>query len=438
MISQIMDIETFYGTISQDTDINPFFRHAITSEYPRCLIRTFHLAAWDIFNITEIVGDTVQCNSMKTFILCAHAETGMRDPTTDKEWKTYPDERRLSDFPSVCSHLGKNWVHEGDTPICFMSMTHAVDMLEAVEWLLFSDITCGPKDMIYISQLNSLFCLVRNRICCFIQENEMSTAVLNMPRFVNVKKKGLFETVNPAIVDYASDEETRTKLKKQIQSNTTKKDYNVANVNMDFIYTMDSIITNIELEMAIHMARTNQAYTAPTVNIDLLPLRTWLQAETVTKDIENLLLARNTWQVNLQNSPSYLRIYRLDVKNMSATVKTRALISRKNAVLAIIGRASSYKDIFEAGPGSIGKVVHRMSMDAMLIFVDSQNKRIYDAVLKQYIVYNKIESTWSTTWNEVEITECSFTHAFVALRKAMKEEKVLHGVDISVYDDKLF
>jgi hypothetical protein len=457
---QSMTIESF----------QTFIATADEEKEPNLLERLVqHCAHWDEHNeIQTLQGEEVS-ESMLTWYACA---TAIPD-TTD-------DPRKLEDFPLIQLH--ESWIHD-PLQISRMYMRDTMDLLEGLEWHVFSDMFFRHRTNAWWKQVMELFHLLVHR-CFQFAQGEWDTTILNVEEYRLVRKLNLLEPVDEdpekKLDGYRSDDEEGLvdaaappkKKRKKPDPTASSTDLHsppneapkpmrtfykeIATVSTTWLYDVDSI-TSFFWQCAFGYEQYPLPPGIP--DIDLASFRDFIFAQIQLLKEDETIRFRRVWYEDLLVVESYRRVYKRKSPLNERPASREVIIFKKDELYTV--DCTTIQDIItkQVGEDPLENNQHlRISTDAMFFLytrsLSNTTGNVCQAVFrktrkealaaKSYpcIFRNEIRNVWEVMLDAgTRMYGDSFSLCFAYMRKWMKDhgKSPMKGqVDFSALDVYFF
>ena len=384
--------------------------------------------------VTRAEGKVV-CPSMMTFVCCAH---------TVSSDQLQVDSRGIEHFPLI--EIQSVWKHSRDLgPIRTMSMQLVVNLLDAVEWNIFSDYLFGQarRTNAWLQQAVELVGLLRKRIYYFVRCTS-TKEILNIPGYVDLE---LIVTCRDHLEsgNYDSDEDIGRTKKARYTIDDEQEVYE-ALINNKFIFDMDSMLSSIYSRLATHDEHVVGLEKPPKVCIN--HFRLWIMTEIKNLNIKYVSSACENWCLDLIFSSCYQRI-EARTSLVGAASKKQAVYKRNFRMPETLPRTFLELET----PTVRNRSEHmRINTDAMLMHLSTETNTCQTVYLRNipyptpidgyYIYYLPVTATWVCFISANKRYACeSLTHAFVVLRTYMRvkgESNIVRRVRLDQFDGHIF
>jgi hypothetical protein len=416
-------------------------------------LKIFHLSMWRELNTPIRIKNSFYAYSCLTFFIYSKLETKFID---------YDDDIKLSDFPRII--IKDTWIHDTfNSPISHMTQQMIVDLLNGYLWHLCSDIEFINRDKDWVNDMKTLLHLIENRIYSIMHTRFVGVDIINMTRYQTTTPIVHEKIDENDITNYDSDEDnnqfkkTRLDLEDDIKtcSNSgvgissdmyptedTKNISVYSEVNTDFIFDMDSIISYLHQCWINHNQYTN--YIKHDGYLDLKPFRQHLLKLIKPHNATAIVKGKNLWMDEFKITPAHIRQHSRKNKLFGKQVP-----STKQILFGISDVSmSNIKKLEDVLPINNSTDVIRSNTDFTFFYISTQfdpgvckvvyckdpmkiseNKIYRDRILNVWILYINSNERYSCT---------SFTYAFRLLRLLMIEKNIppiIEHIKVDIYDE---
>jgi len=220
-----------------------------------------------------------------------------------------------------------------------------------------------------------------------------------------------------------------------LEKDKSKFNRNVAFVNNNFLFDMDTSLTFIAKQF-VEYDKTKFTELPYDLEITeaLSRFRSWLFEIVKLQDFgTDLLKARTAWQQSLEINPAYIRIYKR--KESADKVIVNQVILSRHVELIKIGKVMSLDHLFDRPfKDENFKTMLHLNTDAIFLYWTNQFDSVMQKLLdKKIIFFNNMYNKWIVKLDQLTMCD-SFLHGFYLLRKHMGTETTIQDVKIDAYD----
>ena len=402
----------------------------------RRLLHALYSALWGVGlgTVTRLKSKSF-APSMMVLLCCAHSVPNAL---------LQADTRGLEHFPLI--EIQDVWKHHGKLgPVRTMSLQLVVNLLDGVEWNMFSDLTFGSarRTPQWLRQAVELVGLLRKRVYYFIRCTS-NDAVLNVPMYVDKSRiaaqSNLVETG-----DYDSDEEvSRAKKSKHIIVPSEMEAHDCV-VNNSFIFDMDSMLGSIYSRLMLHETVTDLR---DPPNVCITAFRAWIMSEIKTINAKYAVSAREKWHLGLILTDTYYRVEAR--KSWLGKPQPKQIVYKRNFNLPAT-MPKHFCEI-ELPADKHHEEMMRLNTDAMLMHLSAQLNVCQTVYLPDipdppktdecYIFRLPLTMHWVCHVTPHLRYKCSsLTHAFAVMRVAMRAlnmPPMVRRVKLDQFDGHIF
>jgi hypothetical protein len=407
-------------------------------------ILSFHLSQWEFICELKTLNGSIYSHTLYTFQCWVFL---------DRIPPHIGGVSMSETFPLI--RIPLRWNHEKyyEAHINSWSLKITMDTLEGLEWHVFSDIWFGGRTNEWRTQALELYFLLRTRIFDLIQEDDL-------PEVIDAEEYHTLHTKTDFIahdetkeVGYESDEEThrRKKMKYDSAINLSKFNTTVARVNSDFLVDADSLITSFEKGIAKFNLASGLVI-PPAGACDVSDFRIHLFSRISKFNPTKASSVYFDWVQTIIFSNLYYRNH-CRKNGLGRPCVPKHIIIAKNPNLVDL-LPNTVKDITtrkleDPERGVYPSTLMRISGDCALHHIAQENADITAALLRENDIANGpiiVREPFSNTWichidADTRFLCTSYTHAFIWLRKIMRERNmpsIVRKVDLSQFDGVLF
>lgn len=335
-------------------------------------------------------------------------------PLFPREWITSLPSPCIASFPLVS--LYSFWLHDTKKPIIQFDQREVYDLIEGLEWHMFSDVFFVARTSQWLEQCIRLFehALARALEMCF------------------------WKMANPGEINM----DTHSTLVPLELS----PDISGAKVNFAYLYEMDIQFTHLMIQLYLDRDAFTRDLPGPPMDTQRLKQRAVDYADKLSP--KSVVKHRRVFYESLVVTTAQRKIHRIRIENSSRPAAREIIVHKHQLLYEALPECTTALDVIRdrVGGGVSDAIQQRISHDSLLTRLTGSFESIRGDPLAALraegfprITYQRITAQWLVLFEQGTpgLRYPSLMEAFVATRKLRPDLRVKNGIPLDVLDAHL-